>query len=88
MHEMDEHIFETRVHTLPLIRDSTKRRNRCSERDRIVSAHMQPVAKRDGLLHAWLSTQDFRQSLEIRSTDGPGSKLRLINDIGDSSIGE
>lgn len=88
MHEMDEHIFETRVHAMPFIRRSTKRRNRCFEYDRIVSAHMQPVAKRDGLLHAGLSAQDFRQLLEIRSADGPGGKLRLDNDIGDSSIGE
>lgn len=85
---MDEHVFEARVHALPFIRRSAKRRNRCFERDRIASAHMQSVAERDGLLHAGLPAQDFRQLLEIRSTDGPGGELRLGDDIGDGSIGE
>ncbi len=85
---MDEDILKSCVDPMPVIGTGAICCHCRFERTLIDATDVEPISKRDGLLHPGLTPKLHRQLMKIGAADRPSRQSCLLNDIGDRSIGE
>ena len=66
---------------MPFVGRSAKGRDGRFKGRGVVAADVQPVAEGDRLMHAGMSSQLFRQLVQVRPAHRPGRETRLRDDL-------